>query len=102
MATQRTTPEEAKARARIRALSEGVRVWKLADDRYAAPSCSTLGLAYEITIHPGSDLACSCPGATHHGVCKHQEAVALMLEAEVAMAAASEARSRAEVADLFN
>ena len=66
--------EEMVQRARVRALSEGLQVYRIAPDAYVVPSRSKPGEAYEVLIVNG-DPACSCPGSINRGVCKHQELV---------------------------
>jgi uncharacterized Zn finger protein len=82
--TTETTAEQT-GKAKIRALSEGVRVWVLEQGfRYVAPSMSADGTAYELTVH-GGDISCTCLGALYGRVCKHIGAVALRLDAESSM-----------------
>ena len=96
MGAVRTTLEEMRARSRLRALAQGIRVWVLeAGYRYAVPSTTQDATAYEVVVMDG-DIACNCPGATHRGVCKHQGAVSLMMEAEAALAEAQEITVGAE------
>lgn len=65
----------------VRALHEGVRVWKLAEGRYAVPSSTQVGITYELTVH-GDDVACNCPSVLYRGLCKYQAAVECLLRAE--------------------
>ena len=74
------TKAELQARARERVLSEGVKVWRLDERRFAVPSSTVAGQAYELAIHEKGDIACNCPGALYRGVCKHQQAVEMVLE----------------------
>ena len=79
--TTQTIPEQ-HAKARMRALSQGVRVWVLEQGyRYVAPSGTADGLAYELIVRDG-DISCTCLGALHGRVCKHMGGVALRLEAK--------------------
>ena len=80
MTTQIRTDRQ--TRARIRALSQGVRVWVLEEGRrYVASSTSDDGIAYELSVRDG-DITCTCKGAIHGRVSKHMGAVALRLIAE--------------------
>ena len=99
--------EEQLAKAKLRALAQGVQIWKLegADiPMYAVPSTSMDGTAYLLTIHDveARDITCTCPGHIHRGVCKHMGAILARLdleaEMELASAAASEDREYTEVA----
>ena len=99
--------EEQTAKAKLRALAQGVQIWKLegADmPMYAVPSASMDGTAYLLTIHDveARDITCTCPGHVHRGICKHMGAILVRLdleaEMELASAAASEDREYTEVA----
>ena len=69
MATQ--TISEQQAKAKVRALSQGVKVWELEQGyRYAVPSTTDEGTAYELTVRDG-EIACTCLGALNGRVCKH-------------------------------
>ena len=102
MATTRPklSPAEQMARAKQKALGEGIKVWLLSESpepRYAIPSSSEPGRAYEVICHDDvDDVSCNCPGNTYRNVCKHAAAVALRLavenEMELAQAAAVEDR----------
>ena len=63
-------------KARVRALSEGLQVYRVAGttDAYVVPSKSAPGEAYEVLMVNG-EPTCSCEGAVNRGVCKHQELV---------------------------
>jgi uncharacterized Zn finger protein len=77
------TPEST-AKAKERALSQGVQVWVLEPGRrYVSPSRTNDGIAYEVIIRSQeqNDITCSCPGATHRGICKHIGAIMVRLEA---------------------
>jgi uncharacterized Zn finger protein len=93
--------KEETTRAKECALAQGVRVWELEQGkRYVALSSTGDGLAYEVVIQsrePG-DITCSCPGATHRGICKHIGANLTRLEAE-----ATQTREELEqkVSDLY-
>jgi hypothetical protein len=77
--------QEQAAKAKMRALAQGVRVWALEPGRrYVSPSCSQEGTAYEVVIQstePG-DITCTCPGATHRSICKHIGGVMVRLEVD--------------------
>ena len=101
------SPEEQLAKAKLRALAQGVQVWVLETDptpRYAVPSSSNDGTAYEVIVHDMDrrDVSCNCPGNTYRGVCKHVGAILIRIdieaEMELASAAASEDREYTEVA----
>lgn len=95
------TLEEQIAKAKLRALAQGIQIWKLegADiPMYAVPSTSMDGTAYLLTIHDveARDITCTCPGHVHRGICKHMGAilVRLDLEAEMELASAAAAEDR--------
>ena len=102
MATKpRLTLEEQTAKAKLRALAQGVQIWKLegADiPMYAVPSTSMDGTAYLLTVHntEARDITCTCPGHVNRGICKHMGAilVRLDLEAEMELAQAVAAEDR--------
>ena len=74
--------QEQTSKAKVRALAQGVKVWVLEPGkRYVCPSSSKVGTAYEVIV--GSpDITCTCPGATHRGVCKHIGIVMVRLEVD--------------------
>jgi hypothetical protein len=97
------SPEEALARAKLRALAQGVQVWILESGqtpRYAVPSTSMDGTAYEVVVHnrDAGYITCNCKGGENGRYCKHQGAVLLRLdvnaEMELAQARAAEDRER--------
>ena len=95
------TREEQVAKAKIKALSEGVKVWVLETGdtpRYAVPSASMDGTAYEVIVHnrDADDVSCNCPGNVYRNICKHVGAimVRLDLEAEMELASARAAEDR--------
>ena len=98
---------EQMARAKQKALGEGIKVWLLTDSpepRYAVPSSSEPGRAYEVICHDDvHDVSCNCLGNVHRNVCKHAAAVILRLavesEMELAQAAALEDQEKAELND---
>ena len=102
MATKpRLTLEEQTAKAKLRALAQGIRIWKLEGaeiSMYAVPSTSMGGTAYLLTIHDADsrDITCTCPGHVNRGICKHMGAILVRLdleaEMELAQAASSEDR----------
>ena len=76
---------EQTAKAKIRALAQGVQVWVLEPGRrYVSPSCSKVGTAYEVVLQStgAGDITCTCPGATHRGICKHIGAIMVRLEVD--------------------
>ena len=77
--------QEQAAKAKIRALAQGVKVWVLEPGRrYVSPSCSQEGTAYEVVVQSteAGDITCTCPGATHRGICKHIGIVLVRLEVD--------------------
>ena len=93
--------EEQIAKAKLRALAQGVQIWRLegADiPQYAVPSSAMDGTAYLLTVHSQErvDITCTCPGHVHRGICKHMGAilVRLDLEAEMELASAAAAEDR--------
>ena len=77
--------QEQAAKAKIRALAQGVKVWVLEPGRrYVSPSCSQDGTAYEVVVQSTEvgDITCTCPGATHRGICKHIGIVLVRLEVD--------------------
>ena len=109
MATKpRLTLEEQTAKAKLRALAQGIQIWKLEDAEspmYAVPSTSMDGTAYLLTIHDvdSRDITCTCPGHVNRGICKHMGAILVRLdleaEMELAQAAAIEDQEKAEIND---
>ena len=94
--------EEQLAKAKLRALAQGVQVWKLESEptpRYAVPSSNMDGTAYEVVVHSADagDITCTCPGHVHRGVCKHMGAILVRidLENEMELASARAAEDRA-------
>jgi uncharacterized Zn finger protein len=77
--------KEQTTKAKERALAQGVQVWVLEPGkRYVALSSTHDAVAYEVVVQswePG-DITCTCPGATHRGICKHIGKVLLRLEAD--------------------
>ena len=108
MATPKLTLEEQIAQSKLRALAQGVRIWKLEGSitpMYAVPSSSMDGTAYLLEIHnpDNNDITCTCPGHVYRGVCKHVGAVMLALDAaaqmELATSTANEERAQADLPD---
>ena len=86
------SPEEQLARSKLRALAQGVQIWKLESEptsRYAVPSSNMDGTAYEVIVYSANDITCTCPG--HRGICKHVGAVLVRLDIEAEMEFASAA-----------
>lgn len=82
------SPEEALARSKLRALAQGVQIWKLESERtprYAVPSTNMDGTAYEVIVYGADGITCTCPGNVHRGVCKHVGAVLVRLDIEAEM-----------------
>ena len=105
MATTRPklTLEEQIAKAKLRALAQGIRIWKLEGTEspmYAVPSTSMDGTAYLLTIHDADsrDITCTCPGHVNRGICKHMGAILVRLDLEAEMELASTAAVDREVA----
>ena len=66
MATPKLSLEEQLAKAKLRALAQGVQVWRLEGaktPRYAVPSSNMDGTAYEVVILDAAagDITCTCP-----------------------------------------
>ena len=102
------TLEEQTAKAKLRALAQGVQIRKLEGSeipQYAVPSTGMDGTAYLLTIHDADsrDITCTCPGHVNRGICKHMGAILVRLdleaEMELAQAGAAEDRETAEVND---
>ena len=98
MATKKPplTLDEQLARSKLRALAQGVRIWKLEGTEspmYAVPSTSMDGTAYLLTIHNAAarDITCTCPGHVNRGICKHMGAILVRLDLEAEMELASAA-----------
>ncbi len=102
MATPKTLDEQI-AQSKLRALAQGVRIWRLEGSEpqmWAVPSTSNDGTAYLLEVHPQGDITCTCPGNVYRNSCKHQGALMLALDAaaqlELATAAAQQDRDNAE------
>ena len=101
MATPRLSPEEQLVKTKLRALAQGVQVWRLEGGetlRYAVPSSNIDGTAYEVVILDAAagDITCTCPAHIHRGICKHVGAILVRLdvEAEMELAEARAAEDR--------
>ena len=82
MTTTTKSPEETHAKARLRALGQGVRVYVLEPGyRYCVPSASGDGSAYQVLAN-GDTATCSCPAGMNDKYCKHLAAVQMRIEAE--------------------
>ena len=82
MATEKPTREALEAKAQIRALSQGIKIFTVEPGlRYVTPSVAREGLAYELFVRDDS-ITCSCDGFTYTTMCKHVRALGLRLEAE--------------------
>ncbi len=97
-----TTLDERIAKAKIKALSEGVRVSLLelteSTARYVAMSTTHPGIAYEVTLNfaEGADH-CNCPAGSHGTPCKRLAAADLMMSAQLELADAERARADTEI-----
>ena len=101
MATPRESPQEELARTKLRALAQGVQVWRLEGGetpRYAVPSSAMDGTAYEVVVLDAvaGDITCTCPGHINRGICKHVGAILVRLdvEAEIELAEARAAEDQ--------
>ena len=103
MTRPKLTLEEQTAKAKLRALAQGIQIWKLEGSEppmYAVPSTSMDGTAYLLEIHSedNGDITCTCPGNINRGACKHVGEVMLALDAaaqmELATAVAEEDRAK--------
>ena len=99
--TTTTTLDEGRAKAKVKALSEGVRV-ALVDStdtiaRYVAMSHTHPGIAYQVTLHiaEGQD-ECNCPAGCHGTPCKHLAAAEMMYAAQLELFDAKHARETTE------
>ena len=103
MATTYSTLEEREAKARVRALSEGVRVSLISNDgdevRYAAMSTSHPGRAYTVVIRdPNTNTdECDCPSGSHGLPCKHKAAAWMMFGSQIDLADIKRERLNAAV-----
>ncbi len=99
--TPTTTLDERRAKAKVKALSEGVRVAMVESTdttaRYVAMSHTHPGIAYQVTLHisEGSD-ECNCPAGSHGTPCKHLAAAEMMYSAQLELADAKHAREATE------
>jgi hypothetical protein len=116
MATQKTLDEQI-AQSKLRALAQGVRIWRLEGSEprmWAVPSSSNDGTAYLLEIHnqDNGDITCTCPANVYRNTCKHVGALMLALDASAQLemaTAAAQARPEpsmsdnleSELADLF-
>ncbi len=101
MATPKPSSEEQLARTKLRALAQGVQVWRLGGSetpRYAVPSSDMDGTAYEVVVLDAAarDITCTCPSYINRGICKHVGAILVRLdvEAEVELAEVRAAEDR--------
>ena len=96
--------QEQAAKAKIRALAQGVKVWVLEPGRrYVSPSCSQEGTAYEVVVQSteAGDITCTCLGATHRGICKHIGIVLVRLEVDRELPQQEERTLEDKLADLY-
>lgn len=100
--TTTTTLEERQAKAKVKALSEGVRVALIESTetaaRYVCMSTTHPGIAYQVTLNiaEGSD-ACNCPAGSHGTPCKHLAAAEMMYAAQLELSDAKHARQTTEL-----
>ena len=79
------SPEETQATARLRVLSQGIRVYCLETGyRYCVPSANGGLLAYHILVQ-GEGITCNCPAGQNDRMCKHVAGVQMHIEAEAAL-----------------
>ena len=84
MATAKT-PEESRATARLRVLSQGIRVYCLEPGfRYCVPSANGGLLAYQVLVQE-EEMTCNCPAGQNARMCKHVAGVEMHMEAEFAL-----------------
>ncbi len=78
---QSTISSETWRRMAEKAAREGLRAYRLNDDKrsWAVTSHSMNEVAYEVTILDG-DLLCSCRGSMFHPYCKHRALVLAHLQ----------------------
>ena len=77
--------EESQATARLRVLSQGIRVYCLEPGyRYCVPSANGGLLAYQILVQ-GEGMTCNCPAGQNDRICKHLAGVQMHMEAEAAL-----------------
>ena len=97
-----TTLDERRAKAKVKALSEGVRVALVESNdttaRYVAMSHTHPGIAYQVTLNiaEGQD-ECNCPAGSHGAPCKHLAAAEMMYAAQLELADAQHARQTTEL-----
>ena len=103
--TTPTTLEERQAKAKVKALSEGVRVALMESTetaaRYVCMSTTHPGIAYQVTLNisQGSD-ECNCPAGSHGNPCKHLAAAEMMYAAQLELADAKHARESGELSQV--
>ena len=78
-------PEESQATARLRVLSQGIRVYCLEPGyRYCVPSANGGLLSYQILVQE-EEMTCNCPAGQNDRTCKHLAGVQMHMEAEAAL-----------------
>ena len=88
MATPKLSPEEQLAKAKLRAVAQGVQVWKLEGTEtplYAVPSTSMDGTAYLVSTYENGEVTCTCPGYLNRSMCKHMDMILVRLDIEAEM-----------------
>ena len=79
------SPEESQATARLRVLSQGIRIYCLEPGyRYCVPSANGGLLAYQILVQ-GEGMTCNCPAGQNDRMCKHVVGVRMHMEAAAAL-----------------
>ena len=70
-----------QARARARAIEQGVKVELVSPGVWVAESVSRSDRAYLLRLDSFGRPTCTCPGYQHRLVCKHAAALAMRLRA---------------------
>lgn len=82
------TQEESRQLSKLRALGQGVRVYKVDDSLFCVPTSSNDGSAYAVTVGGLTGaLVCNCPAGQNERPCKHVGAVEMFREAAAQLAA---------------
>jgi hypothetical protein len=93
-------------KAKIRALSQGVKVWMLEPSiRYVVPSRADDGTAYEVVVQsmkPG-EITFTCKAGVNQRICLHIGAVLVRLQIEMEMPRPQDKdRLEQRIADLYH
>jgi hypothetical protein len=101
-----TTIQESIHKSKLRALAQGVKVLVLEPGlRYAVPSSSRDGAAYDIKVEITGDLTCNCPSGQYRGYCVHIGAVMVRMDVEATATKAESPRNEeleAQIAELYH